>query len=232
MSQPCQGPGGSYDRQVPTSPRTSRRLRALGLLPLVLALTALSSCGDIAHTSAPSGEAAGAIGNALERRSGPASHLLADDAMPTAGAAWSSTATITDVSVLGPCHLTSLVDIGALTAVRRTWTSAKTTPRAVQVVAKFADGKSAWRAHQVLVSWRGDCATEDDLDVTALRPVPVPIGVGNAYRVGRGTRATDVGILRKGRWLSVVAVVAPSSAVPTHSALARAAVKRIAATYV
>jgi hypothetical protein len=151
--------------------------------------------------------------------------------MPTAGEAWSSSATATDdLTVLGPCHLTSLVDIGALTAVRRTWTSTSSTSRAVQIVARFADRRSAWRAHQVLGSWHEGCAG-DDLDVGAMRTISVPTGVGKAYRVGRGTRATDLGILRKGSWISVVAVVAPSAQVPGDSVLARAAVKRIAATF-
>jgi hypothetical protein len=205
---------------VPTSPRTSRRLRALLLVPLVLVL------------SAPAG---GASGEALERRTRPASHLLATDAMPTAGAAWSNTATVTDdLSILGPCHVTSLVDIGALTAVRRTWAStagSSGSPRAVQVVARFADGQSAWRAHQVLRSWHQDCTADDDLDVTAMRTVSVSAGVGTAYRVGQGARATDLGILRKGSWLSVVVLVAPSAHIPQHSSLARTAVKRIASTY-
>jgi hypothetical protein len=192
------------------------RLRALGLAPLVLALTAIG----------PS-QSAGAVGG---------SHLLADDKMPTPGVAWSGNATVTDdASVLGPCHLASLVDIGALSAVRRTWTVAGLprglAPRGIQVVARFADGRSARRAHQVLLAWQDDCAADDDLDVAPLRTVSVDAGVGNAYRVGHGTRATDLGILRKGSWISIVVLVAPSGQVPADSALARTAIKRVAATF-
>jgi hypothetical protein len=213
---------------VPTSPRTSRCLRVLALAPLVLALTAIG----FSAPATSGGVTEGATDRTTERRPSPASHLLAPDRMPTPDAAWSETATATDdLSVLGPCHVASLVDIGALTSVRRTWSSPGSTHRATQWVARFADSRSAWRAHQVLVAWRDDCAAEDDRDVTAMRSVSVATGVGNAYRVRQGSRATDVGVLRKGSWISVVAVVGPSSRIPIDSTLARTAVKRIAATF-
>jgi hypothetical protein len=220
----------SYDQRVPPSPRTSRpRLHALWLVPLVVALTALTSCGDQAHTSAPPQSVGGGV---QARRSGPAAHLLDADTMPTAGASWSSTDTnADDFEVLGPCHLASLVDIGALGAVRRTWTADGSTPRAVQVVARFADNKSAWRANQVLDSWQADCASRVDGTVGPLRDVAVTTGVGQAYRVDQGDRATDLGVVRKGAFLSVVSVLGPAAKVPEDSAVAKAAVKRIAATF-
>ena len=104
-------------------------------------------------------------------------------------------------------------------------------PRAVQVVARFADNKSAWRAHEVLDSWRTDCAGRVDGKVGPLREVAVATGVGQAYRVAQGDRATDLGIVRKGAYLSVVALVASPAKLPEDSALAKAAVKRIAATF-
>jgi hypothetical protein len=198
-------------------------------------LTALSSCGDQAHPSAPTGQpgqAGQAIGGALERRTGPASHLLVADAMPTAGPGWSDTTTANeDYTVLGPCHLTSLVDIGALNAVRRTWRSGHAVPRAIQVVAKFADTKSAWRAHEVLGAWMDDCAGRVDGDVGPMRDVTVATGFGQAYRVGQGDKATDVGIVRKGAYLSVVTLLGRSAKLPEDSSVAKVAVKRIAATF-
>jgi hypothetical protein len=196
-------------------------------VPLVAGLSVLTSCGDQAHTSAP----VQAIDRAVSpRRTGPAAHLLAADKMPTAGVDWAGTDTTdNDVQVLGPCHLTSLVDIGALNSVRRTWTADGVLPRAVQVVAKFADNKSAWRAHQVLAAWQADCADRVDGTVGDLRDVAVSTGAGQAYRVSEKDKATDVGIVRKGEYLSVVALVASPAELPADSA--KAAVKRIAATF-
>ena len=205
------------------------RLHALWLVPLVVALTALTSCGDEAHTSAPPQ----AIGGGVKaRKNDPAAHLLAADKMPTAGAGWSGTDTTdNDVEVLGQCHLTSLVDIGALDAVRRTWSADASMPRAVQVVGRFADNKSAWRAHQVLETWRADCADRISGTVGPLRDVAVATGAGQAYRVAEDDRATDIGIVRKGEYVSVVTLVAAPTKLPEDSAVAKAAVKRIAATF-
>jgi hypothetical protein len=150
--------------------------------------------------------------------------------MPSAGTSWAGTDTATnDVEVVGPCHLTSLVDIGALDAVRRTWRAEADMPRAVQVVARFADNKSAWRASQVLEAWQAECEDHVDGSVGPLQDVAVSTGAGQAYRVAEDDRATDLGILRKGEYLSIVALVAAS--LPDDSTLATAAVKRIAATF-
>lgn len=232
MSQPGARRCGSYDRRVPSSPSTRRPVvRLLWLVPLVIALSAVSSCGDQAHTSGVPG-AGQAIGGALERRSSPASHLLAADKMPTPGAPWSATQTVNDdFSVLGPCHLASLTDIGAVATARRTWSMSSALPRATQVVARFADGKSAWRAHQVLGSWRERCADQVDGHVGPMRSAPVPKGVGEAYRVDNGDTATDLGILRKGAYLSVVVLDAAPSQLPRDSSVSKTALRRIAATF-
>ncbi len=227
MSVRCRGPRDSYDRRVLTSPSTVRS----GLLTtLVVAVTALSSCGDQAHTSGPD-NAGQAIGQRIPRKADPAAHLLAADKMPTAGSDWRGVDTTDSDEVLGPCHLTSLVDIGALSAARRTWSASGSWPRAVQVVARFADNKSAWRAHEVLDSWQDDCATHVSGTVGSRRAVGVATGVAEAYRVDQGDRATDLGIVRKGEYLSVVSLVAPASQLPASSASMKAALKRIAATF-
>jgi hypothetical protein len=98
-------------------------------------------------------------------------------------------------------------------------------------VAKFADNKSAWRAGQVLEAWRSDCAHRVAGTVGPLREVAVSTGAGRAYRVAEADRATDVGIVRKGEYLSVVTLVSSPTKLPEDSAVAKAAVKRIAATF-
>jgi len=230
----------SYDQRVPTSPRSSRLrlpgLHWLWLLPLVVGLSGLTSCGDQAHTSSPrqavEADINQAVGGVPARRAGPATHLLAADKMPTAGASWAGIDTAdNDLEVLGPCHLTSLVDIGALAAVRRTWSADGSVPRAVQVVARFADNKSAWRAHEVLTSWQAECGGRVDGTVGPLHDVAVPTGVGQAYRVSQNNHATDIGIVRKGEFVSVVALVGSLTKLPEDSAVAKAAVRRIAATF-
>ena len=55
--------------------------------------------------------------------------------------------------------------------------------------------------------------------------------MGQAYRVAQDDRATDLGIVRKGAYLSVVVLVGSPAKLPDDSALAKAAVKRIAATF-
>jgi hypothetical protein len=207
-------------------------VHSLWLVPLVIGLTALTSCGDEAHTRVPTERAGAAIGAAQARKDSPSAHLLAADQLPTAGASWSSTETARDdLEALGPCHVAALFDIGALTVARRTWTTDASMPHAVQVVAKFADNKSAWRAHEVLDSWRTDCPGRVDGKVGPLREVAVATGVGQAYRVAQDERATDLGIVRKGAYLSVVVIVASPANLPEDSALAKAAVKKIAATF-
>jgi hypothetical protein len=67
--------------------------------------------------------------------------------------------------------------------------------------------------------------------VGARRDVAVARGVGEAYRVAEGDRATDLGILRKGEYVSVVVLVGAADQVPDDSSAAKAAVKRIAATF-
>ncbi len=230
MSVPGARPADSYDQRVLTSPSTrSRTLRLTLLVALVVALTALTSCGDEAHPSAPP-QAIGA--KAPARKAGPSAHLLAADKMPTAGADWQGVDTTdTDVEVLGPCHLSSLIDIGALSAARRTWNTAGASPRAIQVVGRFADNKSALRAHEVLDAWQADCAAQTAGKVGSMRDVGVATGVAEAYRVTQGDQATDLGIVRKGEYLSVVSLLGPADQLPADSSAAKTALKRIAATF-
>lgn len=175
----------------------------------------------------------------MARPDGSRTHLLAADALPgytteSGAGRWSTVATGPEQSrPVGACQKASLVDIGALHAVVRSYAGDDSSGmRARQVVARYADPKSAWRAHQVLRAWRDDCEEWLDRprpDVSEMVAVTTPAGTGAHYRASFGTKqdpgVAGLGIVRKGKWLSIVAVtdVSPS--------WTRRAVRRIAATF-
>ena len=115
----------------------------------------------------------------------------------------------------GECQRFDFVSLGATEAVLRTFTSNQDTVTAGQVVAEFADAKSAWRAHQVLKSWRSQCADRlkgKQRTVGELTDVDVPAGVGQEYLLQYGDQGADVqhfdgvGIARRGAFLSLVEI--------------------------
>jgi len=186
----------------------------------------VTACGA-AHSTATS--APQAISSA---RKGPAAHLLAAGNLPVVAGDWASVDTDNrDLAAVGPCYLTSLTDIGATAAARRTWSAEDATVTGVQVVARFADNKSAWRAHEVLSAWHDKCAARVSGDLGPLRKVAVPRGVGQGFRVTDDEVAVDIGILRRGAYVSVVAISAPAAHFPADARPARTAVKRVAATF-
>lgn len=175
----------------------------------------------------------------MARPDGSRTHLLTAETMPPAGkAGWTVAATGPESSRrVGACQQASLVDIGALHAVIRVFTGPDDEgPRSRQLVARFADGKSAWRAHEVLRTWRSEC--EDHLDrprtdVGPMERVDLDSARAGHYRATFGpkkdTDAAGLGIVRAGRWLSVVEIAAAADAFPED--WTRRAVRRIAATF-
>lgn len=178
-------------------------------------------------------------------------HLLAGDRMPalTNDFAWRVLDDgPEDTQSVGACQKASLETIGAVTAVRRTYAEdsggsaegAGGSAVATQVVARFADDKSAWRAHEVLQSWREDCEERLDYprkDVGPLRTVVVRVGTGNNYRTVYGPKATKrdrtagFGIVRTGSFLSIVEITTGPEDYPSDWDPARAAVRRISRTF-
>jgi hypothetical protein len=159
-----------------------------------------------------------------------------------AEAGWTRASDITDPDpvAVGVCHKTDLTTIGALSTVRRTFTSGPGGAVGTQVVAEFADPKSAWRAHEVLRAWQADCAERLDFahtEVGPLRSVRVSAGTGESYRATYGPvaaargRATGLGILRQGSHLSVVEISTARTAYPSERDPSRMAVRRIARTF-
>ncbi len=165
-----------------------------------------------------------------------AEHLLGADRLPTVGdRAWAVEATGPEDperdAAVGACQKTLLGTIGAVETVRRTF-SAPDRVTATQVVARFADARSAWRAHGVLVAWREDCAERvGRADVGPLEPVTVHTGTGEAYRTAARKRAAGLGILRTGSYLTLVEVTAGAERYPASWDPARVALRRVARTF-
>lgn len=172
----------------------------------------------------------------------PASHLLTADRMPSPDGetVWRITDRAPGDAAVGACQKTDLETIGAVSAVRRSFASGPDGPWATQVVAEFADAKSAWRAHEVLRAWQADC--EERLgfartEVGPLRTVDVRAGAGEGYRTAYGPRsagrgwATGLGIVRRGSHLSVVEYRTAATDYPADPDPARMAVRRIARTF-
>jgi len=194
-----------------------------------------------AAAQAPAGRRPVAGSQPAAARTSPLeAHLLTAAQVPaltrgTDRSGWTVGATGPEDSVsVGACQKTSLETIGAVTAVRRTFTpSGDARGRATQVVARFADPKSAWRAHEVLRSWHEDCEAE----VGPLRTVEVGAGTGENYRVRyaatglRRARLAAFGIVAHGSYLSVVEIKAVRRDFPADKAPARVAVRRISRSF-
>lgn len=176
----------------------------------------------------------------MARPDGSRTHLLTATSLPTAasGTSWTVRGTGPESSRrTGLCQEASLVDIGALHAVIRVFAGPDESGlRSRQLVARFADPKSAWRAHEVLRSWRADCEERLDRprpDVSPMEDVEVDAGKGGHYRASYGPKKdTDfagLGIVRSGKWLSLVEISATEGDYP--DTWTRRAVRRVAATF-
>ncbi|MDN4171453.1 hypothetical protein QWY28_00700 [Nocardioides sp. SOB77] len=169
-------------------------------------------------------------------------HLLDASRMPALSEdrPWAEVADGRGGAPVGACQEASLFDIGALRTTGRRFATADGSTTATQVVGRFPDAKSAWRATEVLLAWRADCAERLDHARTAVgevRDVPVRTGTGAAYpaswgpRSATGGRATGLGILRTGSWVSVVEIATDEGGWPRGWDPARQAVRRIAKTF-
>ncbi|MBB6627099.1 hypothetical protein H5V45_07165 [Nocardioides sp. KIGAM211] len=181
------------------------------------------------------------------RAPSPSRHLLTADALPGLGddLIWTVTTDGPEgEDPVGACQKTPLTTIGAVGAARRDFSAADGTVTATQVVARFADPKSAWRAHEVLRAWRDDCAERLEharVEVGPLVDVEVTAGSATAYRAAYGPRRssksadtgrdTGLGIVRHGSWLSVVEVTTVGGDYPPRRDPAHVALRRIARTF-
>ena len=201
-----------------------------------------SSAPTAAPTATPS-EGGGKIAPTplpMARRAAPGTHLLTATTLPAAApdGGWTQRRTRQEGSRrTGICQETPLVDIGALDAVIRGFSGPVDSGlHSRHLVARFADPKSAWRAHEVLRSWRSDCEerlARPRTDVSPMEDVEVDAGTGGHYRASYGTRrdteVAGLGIVRAGEWLSVVEIRATDGDFPVT--WTRRAVRRMAATF-
>lgn len=197
-----------------------------------------------APTTKPHGRKTGVLGP-RGRTQAASAHLLAADRMPALGddLVWEVASTTPDdpakAQAVGACQKTALGTIGAMTSLRRTFAGPDGIT-ATQVVAEFADSRSAWRAHGVLTAWRDDCEQRLDYPhavVGPLQPVRVHQGVGESYRAAYGRKgrgqwhAAGLGILRTGSYLTVVEITTGPGTYPDGWDPARVAVRRISRTF-
>ncbi len=117
-------------------------------------------------------------GNALTIQQTPDAHLVGAGAL---GAGWSVESTGGEAGrMTSDCQRATLYDIGATETRVRDFAADGSS--AAQAVSRFGDAKSAWRAEQVMIAWREDCAEQ-------LR-----------------RRDAALGTVRHGSWLSVFEV--------------------------
>lgn len=128
---------------------------------------------------------------------------------------WSEKSTGTEGETpFGDCQKSSLTDIGATDVVVRTY-DAHGSQAGAQLIATFPDAKSAWRANEVLKSWREDCRARIDAPVKKVGPltdVQAQRGTAQSYLVQFGQKGAEehnfhgVGITRVGKTLSIITV--------------------------
>jgi hypothetical protein len=202
-TSPASGDATGADPSAPSEPATSPS--AEGTAGTEPSEPPASETTEAAPTSEPADEGLqGGLPGAAER------------AGVTDQTGWTVDATgPADGATTRTCQRFDLVSVGANEAVRRTFTSNQDSVEAEQVVAEFADAKSAWRAHQVLKKWRATCADQikaDITDVGDLRTLPVSEGFADSYVVRYGDAGAQdqqwdgTGISRRGPFLSVVQI--------------------------
>ena len=199
-TSPTSGDASGDDPSAPSEPATTEGTEGAGA------------------TEAPASETTEAVPSSEPADQGLEGRLLTADELPGANdqTVWTIEATgPEDGATTGTCQRFDLVSVGANEAVRRTFTSNQDSVVAEQVVAEFADSKSAWRAHQVLKKWRATCADQvdaDQVDVGEGQTLKVSEGFADSYVVRYGDAGAEeqhwdgAGISRRGAFLSLVEI--------------------------
>lgn len=165
------------NRRSPSLP--GRALRRVGGTVTAASLGALATALVLAVSTGPGPrqQEAGAPdraerpSRALIRDAGPdagpdtalTDRLLPAAALPTtSGPAWTEAGTEPHEprALAGSCHRYPLVSVGALRVAHRAYvagTTGTSPATAEHVAARFADQRTAWRAHGVLLAWHAQC---------------------------------------------------------------------------
>jgi hypothetical protein len=127
--------------------------------------------------------------------------LLTAEELPgvSNGLAWKVTGTSRQEprALAGTCHRFGMLSVGAIRVAHRAYAPAdgSESSRANELVATFADPKTAWRAFEVLKSWRADCDARLDEwsrhDVGPLRSVRTAAGEAHSYLLTYGPAEGD-----------------------------------------
>ncbi len=138
----------------------------------------------------------------------------------TSDVAWTegSTATQEPEELAGTCHRFAMLSIGAMRVAHRDYTAADGSgARADELVASFADAKTAWRAFEVLKSWHEDCdetlSRWEHHEVGPLRTVSTDAGDAHTYLLRYGPTEGDAdtfdaeGLVMAGNRIAVVRMV-------------------------
>lgn len=218
----------------PAAPATSKPATKPAAKPSrTVTPTSSATPSSPAPTTKPRRHKVGALApNARpQARARTVAHLLAAEDLPPVAGDWTARDAASEPTV-GACQKTPLSTIGAMESAQRIFSADGAT--AVQVVARFGDAKSAWRAHEVLAAWRDDCAERlgnPRADIGPLEDVSVPVGTGSSYRSASKKTTTGLGILRSGEFLTLVEITAAPSSYPGGWEPARVAVRRVSRTF-
>lgn len=123
-------------------------------------------------------------------------------------------------ALAGSCHRFPLVSVGAIRVAHRAYAlgrPASPVATAEHVVARFADARTAWRAHEVLLAWQADCG-ETLADLPGVRLTGVrDVDEAQRYAVAWTPESSDarvredVALLKLGSRIALVRVTAPAA---------------------
>lgn len=220
----------------------------VGALVAVLAVTASTDRSSPLHDAVTPDRTADRPSRALDRDAGPtgglADRLLPATALtaPSPDLAWKVVTTERHEprTLAGSCHRFPLVSVGAIRVAHRAYALGRPgAPRATaeHVVARFADPRTAWRAHEVLLDWQSDCgealADRQRVRLTGLHDVDgaqhyavawTPDGSENPDRSGTRVRE-DVALVRVRNRVALVRVTTADGDTDTGRPTVTAAVR-------
>ncbi len=212
-----------------TRPATRTANRAAAVLLAAATVGALAGCGpeagggpaDGAPATSASPDPSSSEPSPEEKETEPSGEddppagTLADALLPAGELpgfndefTWSEQATAPSepAELAGTCHRFEMTSLGAEEVAYRTYQpDSGEDPPASELVAQFPDEATAARAHEVLLSWRKDCAKRikgfDRVDVDDLEPVPAGPATGSWYLLTYGPAEgdPDCRLLRRAR---------------------------------